>query len=58
LKASKAALANGGADKAFHEAKLIAARFFARRVMPEAGSPRRQIEAGSDTLTALPAEAF
>ncbi|HEX8623354.1 MAG TPA: acyl-CoA dehydrogenase C-terminal domain-containing protein [Allosphingosinicella sp.] len=57
-KASKAALANGASDSAFHEAKLVTARFFAERVMPETGSLRRQIEAGSDTLMALPAEAF
>jgi len=57
-KASGSALANGTGDKAFHEAKLITARFFAQRVMPETGALRRQIEAGSDTLMALPAEAF
>jgi alkylation response protein AidB-like acyl-CoA dehydrogenase len=57
-KASKAALANGNADKTFHEGKLVTARFFAERVMPETASLRRQIEAGSDTLMALPAEAF
>jgi alkylation response protein AidB-like acyl-CoA dehydrogenase len=57
-KASKAALANGGGNKAFHEAKLVTARFFAQRMMPETGALRRQIEAGSDTLMALPAEAF
>jgi alkylation response protein AidB-like acyl-CoA dehydrogenase len=57
-KASAAALANGSDDKAFHEAKLVTARFFAQRMMPETGSLRRQIEAGSDTLMALPAEAF
>ncbi len=57
-KASKAALANGAGDRAFHEAKLVTARFFAQRVMPETGALRRQIEAGSDTLMALPAEAF
>ena len=57
-RASRTALANGGADGAFHEAKLVTARFFAERVMPETGSLRRQIEAGSDTLMALPAEAF
>jgi alkylation response protein AidB-like acyl-CoA dehydrogenase len=56
-RASKAALANGG-DRSFHEAKLVTARFFAERVMPETGSLKRQIEAGSDTLMALPAEAF
>ncbi|HYD35990.1 MAG TPA: acyl-CoA dehydrogenase C-terminal domain-containing protein, partial [Allosphingosinicella sp.] len=57
-RASKAALADGGGDSAFHEAKLVTARFFAERVMPETGSLRRQIEAGSDSLMALPAEAF
>jgi hypothetical protein len=57
-KASAAALANGAGDKAFHEAKLVTARFFAQRMMPETGALRRQIEAGSDTLMALPAEAF
>jgi alkylation response protein AidB-like acyl-CoA dehydrogenase len=57
-KASTAALANGAGDKAFHEAKLVTARFFAQRVMPETGALRRQIEAGSETLMALPAEAF
>ncbi|HEX8063211.1 MAG TPA: acyl-CoA dehydrogenase C-terminal domain-containing protein [Allosphingosinicella sp.] len=57
-KASRAALVNGGGDKAFHEAKLVTARFFAQRIMPETGALRRQIEAGSDTLMALPAEAF
>jgi hypothetical protein len=57
-RASGAALANGAGDRAFHEAKLVTARFFAQRMMPETGSLRRQIEAGSDTLMALPAEAF
>jgi 3-(methylsulfanyl)propanoyl-CoA dehydrogenase len=57
-KASTAALANGGEDKAFHEAKLVTARFFAERVMPETGSLRRKLEAGADSLMALPAEAF
>ncbi|HEX6374772.1 MAG TPA: acyl-CoA dehydrogenase C-terminal domain-containing protein [Allosphingosinicella sp.] len=57
-KASSAALADGAGDKAFHEAKLVTARFFAERVVPETGALRRQIEAGSDSLMALPAEAF
>jgi alkylation response protein AidB-like acyl-CoA dehydrogenase len=57
-KASTAALANGAGDSAFHEAKLVTARFFASHVMPETGSLRRKIEAGSETLMALPAEAF
>jgi hypothetical protein len=57
-RASAAALADGAEDKAFHEAKLITARFFAERVMPEAGALRRKIEAGAESLMALPAEAF
>jgi alkylation response protein AidB-like acyl-CoA dehydrogenase len=57
-RASAAALANGAEDRAFHEAKLVTARFFAQRILPEAGALRRKIEAGADTLMALPVEAF
>jgi alkylation response protein AidB-like acyl-CoA dehydrogenase len=57
-KASSAALADGAEDKGFHEAKLVTARFFAERVMPETGALRRKIEAGSESLMALSAEAF
>ena len=53
-----AALANGTSDRAFYEAKLVTARFFADRVMPETGALRRKLEAGADSLMALPAEAF
>jgi hypothetical protein len=58
VRASTAALANGADDKAFHEAKLITARFFAERVLPETASLRRKLEAGAESLMALPAEAF
>jgi hypothetical protein len=57
-KASASALADGGEDAAFHEAKLVTARFFAEKVMPETNALRRKIEAGSDSMMALPAEAF
>jgi alkylation response protein AidB-like acyl-CoA dehydrogenase len=57
-RASGAVLANGAEDRAFHEAKLVTARFFAERIMPEAGALRRKIEAGSETIMALPVEAF
>jgi alkylation response protein AidB-like acyl-CoA dehydrogenase len=57
-KASTAALANGAEDAAFHHAKLITARFFAERVLTETGGLRRKIEAGAESLMALPAEAF
>jgi alkylation response protein AidB-like acyl-CoA dehydrogenase len=57
-KASGAVLANGAENAAFHQAKLTTARFFAERIMPEAGALRRKIEAGSETIMALPVEAF
>jgi hypothetical protein len=57
-KASSRILANGGEDRSFHEAKLVTARFFAERVMPDSNGLRRKIEAGSESLMALSAEAF
>ncbi|WP_129792730.1 acyl-CoA dehydrogenase C-terminal domain-containing protein [Sphingosinicella sp. CPCC 101087] len=57
-RASAEALAGGRGDAAFHEAKLVTARFFADKVMPETDALRRKIEAGSESLMALPPEAF
>ena len=57
-RAATAALANGTSDRGFYEAKLVTARFFADRVMPETGALRRKLEAGADSLMAMPAEAF
>ncbi|HEX8642700.1 MAG TPA: acyl-CoA dehydrogenase C-terminal domain-containing protein [Allosphingosinicella sp.] len=57
-RASTEALAKGGDDDAFHQAKLTTARFFAERIMPDTGALRRKLEAGADTLMALPVEAF
>ena len=45
-----------GAD--FLDAKLVTARFFAERLLPETGSLRRQIEGGADALMALAPEQF
>jgi alkylation response protein AidB-like acyl-CoA dehydrogenase len=53
-----AALADGASDKAFYEAKLISARYFAERFTPDAGALRRKMEAGSEAMMALPIEAF
>ena len=53
-----AALANGTSDRGFYEAKLVTARFFADKIMPETNALRRKVEAGSESLMALPAEAF
>ena len=56
--ASQRALDDGVADKAFHEAKLVTARFYAQRELPMSTALRRKIEAGAETLMKIPAEAF
>ncbi len=50
--------ANGSADREFHEAKLITARFYADRELPLAASLRKQVEAGAEAVMKLPEEAF
>jgi alkylation response protein AidB-like acyl-CoA dehydrogenase len=49
---------DGNEDRAFHEAKIATARFFAERELVSAGAFRRKVEAGADSLMALPVEAF
>jgi alkylation response protein AidB-like acyl-CoA dehydrogenase len=56
--AAHAMLAAGEGDKAFLEAKLVTARFFAERIMPDTGALRRKIEGGADSIMALPVEMF
>ena len=56
--AAKHALDEGGENRAFHEAKLVIARFYAERELPLSGALRRKIEAGAEALMKLPAEAF
>ncbi len=56
--AAQTALESGAEDKAFMEAKLITARFFAERMMPDTGALRRKLEAGSEAMMAMPVEAF
>ncbi len=50
--------AAGEGDAAFLDAKLITARFFAERILPDAGALRRKIEGGAESVMALPAEMF
>jgi alkylation response protein AidB-like acyl-CoA dehydrogenase len=50
--------AAGEGDQAFLDAKLMTARYFAERIMPEAGALRRKIEAGAEALMAIPPEMF
>ena len=47
-----------GEDRAFHQAKLVTASFYAQRELVQAGALRRKVEAGAETVMALPAEAF
>jgi alkylation response protein AidB-like acyl-CoA dehydrogenase len=57
-RAAQAQINAGMGNKAYLEAKLVTARFFAERMMPDAGALRRKIEGGSESLMALPPEAF
>ncbi len=56
--AAQKALAEERGNKAFLEAKLITARYFGERFLPDAGSLRRKIEAGSEAMMALTPEQF
>lgn len=52
------ALDSGNDNVAFYETKLVTARYFSERFMPEAGALRRKIEAGSEAIMALAPEMF
>jgi len=56
--AAQKALAEGRGNKPFLEAKLVTARYFGERFLPDAGSLRRKIEAGSEAMMALTPEQF
>ena len=56
--AAQKALAGGSGDRAFYDAKLTTAAFYAARELPRSTSLRREIEAGAETLMRLPEEAF
>jgi alkylation response protein AidB-like acyl-CoA dehydrogenase len=51
-------LAAGEGNAKFLEAKLVTARFYAERIMPDAGALRRKIQGGSESLMALEPEMF
>lgn len=48
----------GEGDGDFYKAKLVTARHFSERMMPDTGALRRKIEAGSDAMMELPPEMF
>jgi alkylation response protein AidB-like acyl-CoA dehydrogenase len=55
---AQAKLAAGEGDAAFFNAKLVTARHFAERILPDTGALRRKIEAGSEAMMALEPEMF
>ena len=58
-KVAQAKLADGAdGDASYLENKLVTARFFMERVMPETAAHLARISTGADTMMALPAEAF
>jgi alkylation response protein AidB-like acyl-CoA dehydrogenase len=56
-KAANAKIAAGDADP-FYANKLVVARYFVERLLPEADSHLAKLKTGSEVMMALPAEAF
>jgi len=48
----------GTGNASFSQTKLVTARYFAERHMPDCGALRRKIEAGSEAIMALTPEMF
>lgn len=57
-KAASDALDAGSDNAKYYEAKLVTARYFSERFMPDAGSLRRKLEGGSEAIMALDPEMF
>ena len=57
-KAAQTALAAGDPREEYLKAKLVTAKFYMERIMPETALRKVRIEAGSDTMMELAAEAF
>jgi alkylation response protein AidB-like acyl-CoA dehydrogenase len=57
VKAANAKIAAGSSDP-FFTTKLVTAKYFVERVLPDAGAHLAKLKTGSATLMALPAEAF
>jgi hypothetical protein len=47
-----------GEDPAFHEAKLVTARFYAEQILPKAGALLSAVTSGATTIMALEEEQF
>jgi len=57
-KAAQTALAAGDPREEYLKAKLVTAKFYMERIMPETALRKVRIEAGADTMMELAAEAF
>ncbi|AMK19158.1 MULTISPECIES: acyl-CoA dehydrogenase C-terminal domain-containing protein [Sphingobium] len=57
-KAAASLLEAGEGDARYLETKLVTARFFAERIMPDAGALRRKIESGAESLMAIDPDMF
>ncbi|WP_315760186.1 acyl-CoA dehydrogenase C-terminal domain-containing protein [Sphingomonas sp. Y38-1Y] len=57
-RAASGLLAAGEGDAKFLNAKLVTARFYAERILPDAGALRRKIEGGAESIMALDPELF
>ena len=56
---ASAKLASGETgDRSFYETKLVTARSFVERFLPDAGALRRKLESGSDAMMALDIDGF
>ncbi|MDM7850184.1 acyl-CoA dehydrogenase C-terminal domain-containing protein [Pseudochrobactrum kiredjianiae] len=58
VKAAQAKLNAGDGDKAYFETKLVTARFYMERILPETQLRLVRIQTGADTLMTLPEDAF
>jgi len=57
-KVAEEKLAAGEGNKAYLEAKLVTARYYFERIMPESAAHLARIQSGADSMMALPADAF
>jgi alkylation response protein AidB-like acyl-CoA dehydrogenase len=57
VKAANAKIAAGSTDP-FFTTKIVTAKYFVERILPDAGAHLAKLKTGSATLMALPAEAF
>ena len=58
IAASEALAAGSASDEDYLKTKLVTAKFYMERIMPETALRKARIETGADTMMELAAEAF